>query len=609
MAVLTLYFVIVPPIIGKGMENIIAKKDRSSWAELYIWGNLVLWAIFQVISVVLGIFKVRFTVISLLFGGIILFLVSTVLWKFHKDIKITWKKRGKLYWQEWAVIFLIMCQTCISVFCTTYIGADDATYIAISLDAVDKDFISVYAPYTGQPGGVSLKILLTSWNYYISFLSKLSGIHVAAVAHTFLPAFMIPMAYMVYWLIARVLFHNDRNRQAAFLLWLNILIMFGAYSWYTLTLRLDICIWHGKAVMAAIVLPFLFYYLFHTEKYGKKELLHLLLIMTAMCAMSLMGVGLSIVMVLVVFIIRCRKEHIKSLLPLLGAAAVISLIAVFYIFKLSYVNSFTYDAVKKLFPNATGVCFGANSLYWNGSRIQWIYYLCLLYLWINRQKNDTNRFLSRYVVWLYILIFNPVFYYVAYVFLEGANVYVRLYYTLFPELYMAYILTVLIFALNNRKIRVFCTLLCSVMIAVSGTAVQKLAAFSKSDNLFKLPKETVEICDIINQDSEDIPRVIVFEGGDIDRSQLVYLRQYSSRIQMPYGRGGYSYKGKSIFGLIDNSEISPYEMVGLMEETNCQYMILKYNQDSMMELEALGCRLTAITENYMIFSTNGNITK
>ena len=76
------------------------------------------------------------------------------------------------------------------------------------------------------------------------------------------------------------------------------MVVFGGYSWYVLTLRLAVCIWHGKAVMASIMLPFLFYYLLSTENYNKKRILELILIVIATISMSLMGVGLTILMIL-----------------------------------------------------------------------------------------------------------------------------------------------------------------------------------------------------------------------------------------------------------------------------------------------------------------------
>ena len=123
---------------------------------------------------------------------------------------------------------------------------------------------------------------MTSWNYYIAFLGKITGIHVAAIAHTILPVWLVPMAYMVYSLIGRRLFQNERKKIAIFMFWMTILVVFGGYSWYVLTLRLAVCIWHGKAVMASIMLPFLFYYLVSTEKCNKKSILELILIVIAL---------------------------------------------------------------------------------------------------------------------------------------------------------------------------------------------------------------------------------------------------------------------------------------------------------------------------------------
>lgn len=603
--ILVLYFGIVPSVIGIAGSSILCPKRKVSVTEAYIWGNIILWVIFQLLCVPMGIMGISFTVLTITFLVIILVLLICILSLQRKGIleriRIASRAVGDLSWKEWLVIALVLGQTCVSVFGATYIGADDAGYMAISLDAVEKDGIASIDYYTGLPSGVPLKILLTSWNYYISFLGKISGIHVTAIAHTFLPIVLIPMAYGVYLLLARVLFHYNRSKVVAFLFWVNLLVIFGGYSWYTLTLRLDICIWHGKAVMATVMLPFLLYYLLGITEYQKRDLVCLMFIMIATCAMSLMGVGLSILIVVGGIVAKYQRNSIKKSFPLLLAVVFISFVAVFYFSKMSSINEFSFERVKELFPKATDMALGAYSLYWNGTWLRWFYYICLGYLLLRRKKNEKSRFLTRYIICQYLIIFNPVFYYIAYIFLQGDNVYVRLYYTLFPEIFMAYILTLLVFDFREKKHSVICAIVCGVLIMVLGKQYGEIAEFSKPQNIYKLPQEAIELCDIINTDSQnEEPRAIVYQGDVCDRGPIVYIRQYSSRIQMLYGRAGYGYKGSQIFDLIEKNEITMAEIVQLMEENDCRYLVWKNNQNDITELENLGGNIVGKTENYVV---------
>lgn len=592
--ILVLYFGIVPTVIGKFAVSILYKDTRINKAETYLWGNIILWVIFQILSVFMGIAGISFMSLTVVFTGIILICMLVSIKRYGRGLGISLYRIKELQFGEWLVVFLILGQVCMSVFKATYIGADDAAYIATSLDAVERNSISVVNPYTGEADGVSIKILLTSWNYYISFLSKISGIHVAAIAHTLLPVLLIPMAYMVYWLIARYLLNNDRKKTTICLLLLNFLILFGAYSWYTVSLRLDICVWHGKAVMAAILLPFLFYYLLRTDEYGKIELLCLLLIMTATCAMSLMGVGLSVIMVLATFVAKYKKNSIKKMAPLLLAVVLISLVAVFYVFSKNISYKLSYNGIKEFFSKSVNMALSAYSIYWNGTWLQGIYYISLGYLILQRKKDKKNNFLFKYIICQYILIFNPIFYYIAYIFLRDANVYVRLYYTLFPEIYMAYIITLVIGKLKERRKQILCVAISSGIIAGLGTPYLKIAVFSETENIYKIPQEVVELCDMVNADAIEEPRVIA------DESVVVFVRQYSSRIQLLFGRWGYDYNGSNLYGLIRTNEVSMEEIVKLMKKEECQYLIWKYNQKDIEELEILGGNIVGNTQNYVV---------
>ena len=88
---------------------------------------------------------------------------------------------------------------------------------------------------------------------------------------------------------------------------------------------------------------------------------------------------------------------------------------------------------------------------------------------------------------------------------------------------------------------------------VLGKQYGEIAEFSKPQNIYKLPQEAIELCDIINSDSQnEESRAIVYQGDVFDRGSIVYIRQYSSRIQMLYGGAGYGYKGSQSFDLNEN---------------------------------------------------------
>ncbi len=599
--ILWLYFGIFPTILGAGTTILLCRDRKVSILENYIWGNIFLWAVFQLLSVPMGMLKVKFSVLTVVFSTIIMACIIIIIWSYRKSFNICLYKIRKFGWGEVLVAVLVLVQVLFLVFRAVYdMGADDAVYVVTSLDAVERDAIATINPYTGQETGASIKILLTSWNYYISFLGKISGIPVAVIAHTFLPIALIPIAYMVYGLLAKFMYNDNRKRCISFLLWVNLIIIFGAYSMYTLTFRLDICVWQGKAVMATIMLPFLFYYLFITQRYGKKEFVSLLLIMVATWAMSLMGVGLSIVIVIICFAVKYKKGDLKKLFSLLLAAIVLFSVAIFYIINRFSLHGMLFGGFSETFSQAVNMVLGAYSIYWNGSGMRWIYYISLLYMLLRRRKNEIDKYVLKYAVWQHMLLFNPIFYYIVYFFLRNPNIYVRLFYTLFPELYMAYAFTAVIVDLKEKKKQLLCAVVCSGIIVGTGTSYPSLANFSKADNLYKIPQEVIELCNIVNSNTDEEPKVMA------DESLVVYIRQYSSRIQMLCGRNsnGYKIRGKSIFDLVRNNEITMSEIVHIMKENDYQYLIWRYDQNVINEMEEMGGSFIGNTENYVVIRIN-----
>lgn len=595
---LIISLVIVPLVIGSFMGEKSDIGKRTNLMLSYIWGNIILWAIFWFLCVPAAIFRIKLSSISLIFNiiTIVLFLVALKQYgkKLYQTIRMLYIKLFKLDFMEWFIVALIVIQLLSSVFLKTAMDGDDATYVVTALDAVTNNEIATVRPYTGMPGAISLKLVLTSWNYFISYLSYISGVHVAVIAHTVLPLVLVPMAYMVFCLFGMTIFKRDRKKTVCFLLGMNLLILFGGYSVYTYTFRLLVCIWQGKAVMAVIVLPFLFYFLIKTETYGKKEILSILIIMIAACSMSLMGVGLSVLMLVIFLTANYKKKEWVKYKFLILPALVICGIAVFYLSKLSYWSRFSVEKIQELYPKAAAMLQGACTLYWDKSLMLFIYLLSLLYLVRKGKKDKHLDFLIKYTLIFYLIIFNPIFYYTAFVFCHGAAVYVRMFYVAFPEICMAVAFSQIVSDIKNERKRIGIIWWASILIVLAGEIYASIGYFEKADNFYKLPQETIELCDMINEDADKQPYLIA------DQGIINYIRQYSCEIKMLYGREGYYYNGEQIFDLIAKEEITEEEIWELMEQKGCNYLIWRNFSDDIVQFENCGAVVVGNTENYVV---------
>lgn len=603
LLILLVFLLAVPAVIGIAGEKMLINKRKSGMAESYLWGNIILWALFQMLCVPMAMLGISFTVFSMIYLGIIISLTVLALTKYRqymilKAVELKQEIR-KFSWQEILLIIIVAVQILILVFGVTYeASADDASYIALSLDTLSSDRIAQLDPYTGLEGAISLKRLLTSWNFYISFLGKISGIHVAVIAHTILPILLVPMAYMAYFLIGRAIFGKNRKRTVQFLLWLSLLFTFGAYSVYTVTYRLTIVVWQGKAVMVTIILPFLFCFLIKMKEIKFRKTVCLFLIMASACSMSLMGVGLSVFMVMISAVAKLKRHKVKAVVPLLLTCTLISMVAVYYLWKRGAGILFSPKYIAKLFPQAVTMIREAFSLYWNGSKMLWLY-LCgfLIICWRGRKKRNV-RFLIKYTLISYIIIWNPVFYYFAFVFLKNASVGVRLIYTMFPEVYMALAMTLLTCAFRDRKGSMIAGWIGGLYILLTGTIYPKVGHPMLAENTYKLPQEAIQVCQILNEDSEE-PPLVMADGG-----LVLFLRQYSSRVKMLYGRFGYIYNGEQIFQLINEQRITKEEIWTLLEENNCDYVVWKNNDADVEAFTQLGGELVDTTQNYAIIKKN-----
>lgn len=153
-----------------------------------------------------------------------------------------------------------------------------------------------------------------------------------------------------------------------------------------------------------------------------------------------------------------------------------------------------------------------------------IYLLVLLYLWF-AEKDKCRRAVFVYAPTLLLLLFFcPLFRKVFVRVLEDSETYYRLLWLLQMSLVSAYGLL----KLMGRHRRAGLAAVC-LMIAVCGDYVYDSEHISRAENAYHLPQEAVDIVDLIEPEKG---RVTVLVPADL----VYYVRQYSTDIELPYGR-------------------------------------------------------------------------
>lgn len=157
---------------------------------------------------------------------------------------------------EWIIVFGLLLYQLMQTVRLSYADGDDAFYLAVSAAAHKSDVMYLTNPYTGLSTGVDMRHALAPFPVWISFLAQVSGMHAAIVAKTVLPVVLICMTYAIFYLLSLRLFPERGERRPLFMIFAQLLVLFGNYSIYTAENFMLARSRQGKAAFGSIVIPF-----------------------------------------------------------------------------------------------------------------------------------------------------------------------------------------------------------------------------------------------------------------------------------------------------------------------------------------------------------------
>ncbi|MCI8881342.1 MAG: hypothetical protein HFH28_11555 [Clostridiaceae bacterium] len=322
IVVIIIFF--VPFLLG----NLICYKGSPGIADTpvprFLIGLFASLALFWVLCVPLALLKCSFTALVIIYAIIVVILCIISIWvSFHekpwRQFAFQWEGiRPRGFEMGYLALFFLLLgiQLYFTIFYESTVWSyDDYAYVVSSLDAITSDHMYMTDPISGNNIAFSYKRVLISWDIYIAFLSKVSGVSVTTIAHTIIPAAFLLIAYLVYSYLAAQLFEKREN-QLIFMCILSAAFIFGLYSPYSLTFRLLVTLWQGKAVLSTVVIPFLFGFLpkVYTQEKQRRVYLYLMIISMAACSFTMMGSGMSIaVYVAMVVVISLYQRRITGL--------------------------------------------------------------------------------------------------------------------------------------------------------------------------------------------------------------------------------------------------------------------------------------------------------
>ncbi len=215
----------------------------------------------------------------------------------------------------------------------------------------------------------------------------------------------------------------------------------------------------------------------------------------------------------------------------------------------------------------------------------------LLYLFFH-EKRKPQRILFIYAPTVFLLIFfNPLFYRL-FVTAVGSEIYFRICWLLPISVVVGYAAVLLVFSLNGKKRGVIAVAM-ALMIAFSGKLVYQNPLFSRAENEYHMPQYVVDICDAVKIEGREVMAAFPTEF-------LLYVRQYSPWVCMPYGREVFTYYDEFYYEMLrDVKDVK--KITTLAKQKLCHYVV--FAKDTVFDGNMLdyGYELFGEIDGYLVY--------
>ncbi|QWT52119.1 DUF6077 domain-containing protein [Eubacterium sp. MSJ-33] len=301
-------------VIFESYQFKLNKNDvLSDICYIFICGQVVMWAAFQLVAVPLIIAKSRLIVVTILWISLIVIaLVAGYMYLRKKKSERRFLNARVMRHanKQDTICFVIMMLVALAIvgyqcykyiFCM-HIDNDDSRFVVNAVDAYEYGTMFLTNPangnYMGAWVGELTKDVSSPWSIYLAMISKLIGIYPTVLAHTVYPPLLLAMGYASYYLIGQLLF-GEKIKSIMLVIIIAVLNMSFGQSVYNQSYFTIVRIWQGKAVVAGMLIPFLTYLLIklYKDEGYVREYIGLMLTGMAMCLMSGMGIFFSGIMI------------------------------------------------------------------------------------------------------------------------------------------------------------------------------------------------------------------------------------------------------------------------------------------------------------------------
>lgn len=216
----------------------------------------------------------------------------------------------------------------------------------------------------------------------------------------------------------------------------------------------------------------------------------------------------------------------------------------------------------------------------------------LIYLLVN-EKQKSKRIVLVYIpIIMLALYFNP-FFAAAFCKIVGSEIYFRICWLMPVIVVIAYAAVCICSRLTGKKQFLFAAA-AMALIALSGRLVYGNPLYSRAENTYHVPDSVVHICDAIVVPGREVMAVFPSE-------LLLYVRQYSPMVCMPYGRDIFMGYNNDFCDAMERETIDLEELVPLAREKQCHYIVLGEEKEILGNPRDFGWEIFGQTDGYVIY--------
>lgn len=205
-----------------------------------------------------------------------------------------------------------------------------------------------------------------------------------------------------------------------------------------------------------------------------------------------------------------------------------------------------------------------------------LFLLGILFILVFRDKRKSSYFMAfASIIPMLISFFPPCVYVINKCI--GIDVYWRMYWLLPVNALIAYLF---VETMPSKADKVSAKVLYAViaigLLCIVGEPIFTSEAFSKSENEYEIPQETIELVEMIEQSAEPDEKI----NAIIPPDHALYVRMYSGKVNQMYGRKFVSPRGEKAIAAYENPDAAEAAKTLVTLAKRCHYNYVVYYNDA-----------------------------